>query len=124
MATDVGLYIVVGSKKYPADVDNGRVPTLPDPNNSSLSIANANTVDSQADGSFTITIPENLIGQFISLEFGEESTAYQMQDYFDWLQPGDDFTAPALVPILEETPHMVIWYGENTVRSYPVENVT
>jgi hypothetical protein len=124
LATDVGLYIVVGAKKYAAAVTNGRVPVLPDPNNDSLSITHANTVDSLADGSFTIAIPENLIGQFISLEFGTESTAHQLQDYFDWLEPADDVDAPAMTPVLVETPHMVIWYGENKVRSYPVENVT
>jgi len=124
LATDVGLYIVVGAKKYAANVTNGRVPALPDPNNDSLSIIHANTVDSLADGSFTITIPENLIGQFISLEFGAENAAHQMQDYFDWLEPADDVDAPGLTPALVETPHMVIWYGDNKVRSYPVEGVT
>jgi hypothetical protein len=102
IATDVALSVVVGSKKFPAAVTGGRVP---------LGGTVANTIDSAADGTFTIHIPDNLIGQPVNLEFGREDTNYRAQDLFDLLSPA--------VPS-NGTNFMVIRYGANHVKSRPV----
>ena len=124
LATDVGLYAMVGAERHPVDVLNGRAPALPDPFNEGLDITKTNTVDSAADGSFTIEIPDCLIGQYIALEFGHETAGHQLQDTYNVLDPSEDLDDPDPVLVLAETENMVIWYGENKVVSEPVEAAT
>jgi hypothetical protein len=121
LATDVGLYAMVGAEKHAVDVLNGRAPALPDPFNEGEDIAAENTVDSAADGSFTIEIPECLIGQYIALEFGHESAGHQLQELFNVLDPAEDLDAAEPLLLLAGTENMVIWYGENKVISEPVQ---
>lgn len=102
IATDIALYVVVGSKKFPAAVIGGRTPA-------GGSVANA--IDSEADGSFTIQLPDNLIGQQVNLEFGREDANYRTQDLFDVLAPA--------VPVSAATT-MVIRFGVNHVQARPV----
>jgi hypothetical protein len=102
LATDVGVYFLVGTKKVEVPVTNGRVPT-----GGTL----ANTVDSAADGTFTIQIPENLIGALVALEFGREDAALRVQEEFDVLAPATPRTAVS---------GMVLRYGENNVDSQRV----
>lgn len=102
IATDVALSVIVGSKRLPAAVTGGRVP---------LGGTVANTIDSAADGSFTIQIPDNLIGQEIGLEFGREDATYSAQDLFDVLAPA--------IPV-NAINSMVIRFGANYVKARPV----
>jgi hypothetical protein len=102
LATDVALSVVVGSRKFPAAVTGGRVP---------VGGTVANTIDSAADGSFTIHIPDNLIGQPVNIEFSREDATYRAQDLFDLLAPAVPDTA---------TNFMIIRYGANHVQARPV----
>lgn len=102
IATDVGVSVIVGAVKYPSAVTNGRVPT-----GGTL----ANTVDSAADGSFTVQIPANLVGQPVNLEFGREDTEFSAQDNFELLAPATPRAS---------TNFLIVRFGINNVRSLPV----
>ena len=102
IATDVALRVVVGSRMFPAAVIGGRVPT---------GGTVANTVDSAADGSFTIQIPDSLIGQPVNLEFGREDATYRAQDLFDVLAPAYPNNG---------TNQLIVRFGVNNVKARPV----
>lgn len=102
LATDVAIYFLIGTNKAAAAVTNGRIPT---------GGTIANTVDSAADGSFTLQIPENLIGQLVALEFGREDATRRVQTEFDVLAPASPVTA---------VESMVVRYGENNINSQRV----
>jgi hypothetical protein len=123
IATDVGIYVTIGGRQYPAGLEdpNARTPVnVSHPFIEGQVISVPNTVDSDADGLFEMLIPDRLIGQFVHLEFGTESAAYQTQYDFDLLaQTADPDNSQALV-LLAQTTNMVIWYGENKLRSLPV----
>ena len=102
LATDVGIYVMVGSQKYPAEIANGRVPS---------GGTVANTVDSDVTGHFSMTIPDNLIGQPVNLQFGREDTEHKAQTYFEILAPATPVTQANL---------MIVRFGENNVKSRPV----
>lgn len=119
LATDVGVYVYVGAVRYPTalgDVDSAvgnddpRVPNLPDPTTGEP-MDLENTVDSAADGTFLILVPDNLIGQVIALEFGTEDPGRVKQEEFDVLTPGLEEN---------EVTSMVVQYGTNRVRSHEV----
>jgi len=123
IASDVGLYLTIGGRQYPAGLDApyGRTPVgVAHPFLDGQLITARNTVDSDSDGLFEMILPDRLIGQFVHLEFGTESAAYQTQLEFNLLdQDADPDNSQALV-LLEETANMVIWYGENKAVSLPV----
>jgi hypothetical protein len=102
VATDVAVNVLVGALKYPAAVLNGRTPT---------GGTVANTVDSGADGTFTISVPDNLVGQYVNLEFGSEDPNHGTQGLFDILAPAVERTAVT---------YLIVRFGENNVRSQPV----
>ncbi|MCH7472867.1 hypothetical protein IIA79_07950 [bacterium] len=112
LSIDVAIYYRVGAARFPVAVINGRVPD--DVVIDGLPVMLANTVDSDPDGSFTMQIPDNLIGQIVGFEFGREAQggAGNVQDRFDLLDP------PANPQTDVET--MVIRFGENNIRSQPV----
>ena len=112
VATDVGLYLMVGALKYAASVDNGRIPNLLQPTDSKQQIDKFNTVDSAADGTFTLELPVNMVGQLINLEFGHEQSGQIIQDEFDVLAPANP---------VNELVSTVIRYGDNNIVSRPVE---
>ncbi|MCC7479798.1 hypothetical protein IT575_15270 [bacterium] len=114
IATDVGIYALVGDIRVPVAISNGRVPDALDENGNAITVAN--TVDSAADGSFSMDIPEHLIGQQISLLFGHEDDAHQTQSEFDVLAPADLDDAS-----VEYVENMVVRYGENNVLSRGVQ---
>jgi len=102
LATDVGIYFLVGTKREAVAVTNGNIPaggTI------------ANTVNSDAAGHFTMQIPENLIGQLVALEFGREDAALAVQTRFDVLDP-----ATPNVSI----DSMIVRYGVNNAISQRV----
>ena len=103
VATDVSLYYLIGSQKTPVAVTGGHALA-------GGTVANA--VNSAADGSFTMTIPENLIGQLIAIEFGKDDTAWATQTRFNVLAPAETPLADVL--------SMVIRYGANNVTSLPL----
>jgi hypothetical protein len=113
IATTVGVYVMVGSQRFPAGVLNGYVPeNLPDPagaDNEMITVAN--TINTATDGSFTIELPDNLIGQVVGLVFGELDDSIDNQDHFDILPPEEP---------LEDINYLSVRYGENNVISQPV----
>jgi hypothetical protein len=102
LATDVSVYVFIGEQKYPAAVLNGRVPA-----GGSV----ANTVDSAADGTFTIQVPDCLIAQTVSIQFGVEDTAHAAQQRFDILAPAVPLTNASI---------LIVRFGANNIRSRPV----
>jgi hypothetical protein len=102
LATDVGIYFLVGTNRQAVPLDNGNIP---------VGGTVANTVYSDAAGRFTMQIPENLIGQLVALEFGREDTALAVQTRFDVL-------APATPNVSIDS--MVVRYGVNNVISQRV----
>lgn len=109
IATDVALFLNIGGILHPAAVSNGRVPAVT--YDGGVAATLANTVDSAADGSFTMNLPDNLIGQNVTLEFGREDEGHQTQSRFDILAPATPFTAAEF---------MTVRYGANNVVSQPV----
>jgi hypothetical protein len=121
--TDIGLYLTVGGREYPAGLDapNGRAPIgLPHPFISGQEITELNTVESDNDGMFEMIIPDRLIGQFVHLEFGHEFAAHLTQEYLNLLDPAANPDNPAATVLVDETMNLVVWYGENKVISLPV----
>lgn len=101
VATDVVVFLLVGSTRYATGFNT--------------------TALSAADGTFSITIPDQLIGQFVGLIFGESDASNIAQDTFNLLDPADDLLDPTGLPyLLAETTSMVIWYGDNKVITFPV----
>ncbi|GEM_PF-7117956 len=104
VSTDVALYLLIGSVEYDTGFDLATT--------------------SDGDGLFTITVPDQLIGQFVRLVFGRADAGALEVDTFNLLDPADSLAAPALPHLLTETRSMVIWYGDNKVISYPVRPIT
>lgn len=104
VATDVLLYLLIGSVEY----DTG------------FNLATT----SDTDGLFTVTVPDQLIGQFVRLVFGRADAGVIEVDTFNLLDPDDSLAQPALPYLLTETQSMVIWYGDNKVISFPVRPLT
>lgn len=111
VSTDVGIYLMVGALKYAASVDNGRIPNLLQPTDGRFQIDKFNTVTSGLDGTFTMLMPDNMVGQLINLEFGHEATGTIAQEEFDVLAPA--------TPV-NELISTVVRYGDNNVVSRPV----
>lgn len=112
VATDVGIYLMVGALKYAASLDNGRIPDLLQPTDERQQIDKFNTVNSGADGWFTMELPDNMVGQLVNLEFGHEQAGRIIQEEFDVLAPANP---------VNELISTVIRYGENNIISRPVE---
>jgi hypothetical protein len=109
IATDVSLYVLVGELRVAVAVSNGRVPDALDPHGAPIVVAN--TVDSAASGSFSMELPDNLIGQTVAIVFAAEDDTRTNTDEFDLLAPGDSTASDELRTT------MVVRYGENNVRS-------
>ena len=131
IATDIALYVVVGSKKYAADVLNNDayIPTLPDADSNYVFNGWENTIQSDGDGYFKFYLPENLIGQFVGLEFGHESAAWSDEESFYLINPAVTINGLEDVPnvigndsylLLEDTKNMVVRFGMNKVVTYPL----
>lgn len=106
VATDVALYLNIGGIRFPVAVNNGRIPDVTYEGNVDAEIAN--TVDSAADGSFTMQLGDALIGQLVSIDFGLEDPAWSTQQSFDLLAPATP---------LSEVETFVVRYGENNLQS-------
>jgi len=131
VATDVAIYVAVGAKMYAVDVlnTNARTPVLPGVSSNYIINGRENTITSDADGFFRFYIPENLIGQFVAIEFGRESANFSTEDNFYLVRPEVAIADTAAVPtvvgndanlLLDDTKNMVVRYGLNTVVSYPI----
>lgn len=110
IATDVGLYMLVGGNPVPRPISNGRVPNLSDGGGVPFTVAN--TVDSNASGEFELQLPDNLVGQLVSLEFASEDPSRAVETRFDVL-------APHPHPV-SNVSSMSVQYGPNNVVSQPV----
>lgn len=109
LATDVGLFLNIGGVLHPVALANGRIPAVTYGDGQAATLAN--TVDSAASGSFTMILPDNLIGQNVTLEFGREDEGHQTQSRFDILAPASPLAAAQFITVR---------YGENNVASQPV----
>lgn len=113
IATDVGLYYYVGTVQYPVSLANGsgaRIPT---------GGSYRNTVDSNAGGAFTMTVPDILVGTQLNLEFGREDANRQAQQEFDILAPVSPHTDPRN---LDRVRVLTVRYGVNNIRTRNVND--
>jgi hypothetical protein len=111
LATDVGIYYFVGTVQYPVDLPAGSGARIPSGGQ------HRNTVDSGADGKFSVTLPDYIIGQELNLEFGREDADHVAQPNFDVLSPQYNNISGELYTSI---PLVTISYGSNIVRSRPV----
>jgi len=101
---DVAVFVMVGNTKYPTEIANAdrRAPaggTI------------ENVIDTAADGSFTVEVPDNLVGQMVHLSFGFEAADYHAQDRFDILAPAKPAT---------DAQALIVRFGANNVLPRPL----
>ncbi len=120
--TDVSVYELVGANKYPMALTDpdAFVPAIPNPQEPSLTILVANAVMSEADGSFSIEVPDGMVGQLINLSFGLEDASYVGTDSFDVLTQAIIDREPITDNEYLDVEAVRVQYGVNTIRSQPV----
>lgn len=121
--TDVSLYVLVGANKYARALDDpdAFVPAIQDPENPNQNISVANAVMSAADGTFSIDLPDGLVGQLVDLGFGLADTSVNGTDRFDVLTPAIVDRATITNKTYLNVEAMRVQYGVNSVRSRAVQ---
>jgi len=106
---DVAVFVMVGNTKYPTEIANA------DRHAPAAGGAVKNVIDTGADGSFSIEVPDNLVGQMVHLRFGLEAANYLAQDHFDILAPAKPAT---------DVEALIVRFGANNVLPRPLTQGT
>jgi hypothetical protein len=111
LSTDIGLYYYVGTVQYPVDLPAGSGAHVP------AGGPYRNTFSSVADGTFSITLPDYMIGQALNIEFGREDDTRLAQPNFNIVSPQ---YSNYVGQVFTNVPVVTLGYGVNVVQSQPV----